>query len=172
MNTKNKTIVKFHVARGGHFNNEGHVYYVGEEKIGQGVAFNDLIYNEEEGIYLDSAGNPLHDDFNQKDIESGLGTINIDHAYDTTYTTTTENLSLKEKMAIARVEPYNCAELLGIENEIFDVLIAFQKLEYFVGWEYETLEDLEIEEITEEEFDEYKNEEQEEVKGKFYKLQK
>ena len=173
MKTSNKnserTIVKFHVSRGGRFYNGGHINFVGEEKIGEGAAFNELMYDEEQNIYLDGSGNPLHDDLTQEDIESGIGRINIDHEYDTTYTTYADELSDNEKLAIARANPWNCAELLGIDPHTYKILEATMKLKEWIEYGYMDLEDINLEEITEEEYDEEFGAETHSVDGKFYR---
>jgi len=137
-------ILKFYVGRGGRFNNAGHISYVGEERIDEGSAFNDLMYDEENDEYLDSAGNPLHDDLTKEDLESGIGTINIDHGYDTTYTKYPNNLNQNERMAILKDNPYNCGELLVEDQDMLKILLRFNKLYDYVSNEYNSLEDVGI----------------------------
>lgn len=158
------SIIKFHVGRGGRHNNEGHINYVGEERINEGFAFDELMYNEKEDYYMDSAGNPLHDDLTQEDIESGVGTINIDHQYDTTYTKYPIDLSFKERLAIVNADPYNCASLLGLEKEMYDILVIFDKLNYFVSYDCKTLEDVDIYECN------YGEDDEEIINNKSYNL--
>jgi len=124
---KNNTmILKFHIGRGGRFNNQGFLTFIGEERIDEGYPFEELFSDDERKEYIDSSGNDVGLTFDE--AESGIGVIDIDGEYNTTYTTTKDNLTIKEKIAIAEYMPYNCSELLNIENDIFIVLVENNEL--------------------------------------------
>lgn len=171
------TIVAFHIGRGGHFHNPGHLSYIGEEKIGKytdqlfldfedrvkclkeakerigeylwdnatvdgrkdmDCYFNDLITDEKfeelekifgvtkddlgEFRYLDCNGTPVGLTYEEEQI--GVGCINLDHEYDTTYTCYLSNCNESELNAILKASGYinqdildYAKEQLGIENE-------------------------------------------------------
>lgn len=116
-----KTIVAFHIGRGGRFNNQGHLSFVGVHDISyftddlfinyenQAKIFNaikgrenlenkyynccendDFSFFEKLGfdlgkkVFYDQCGNEVG--LTEKEYDSGVGSINIDHGYDTTYT--------------------------------------------------------------------------------------
>ena len=78
------TIVKFNIGRGGKFNNQGHKTFIGTERIDQGDDYDSLFLNEETGEYLDCDGNSV--ELTKEEAEKGIGTIDLDGSYDTTYT--------------------------------------------------------------------------------------
>ena len=84
MKTENKTIVAFHIGRGGIFYNPGYISFIGEKTISDFVDNLFLSEEEEEKEFLDGNGNSVG--LTLADVESGIGTINIDGGYDTTYT--------------------------------------------------------------------------------------
>lgn len=83
-----ETIIAFHIGRGGVYNNPNFLTCLGEHKIGDFI--DDLFPptddegNEIEGEYTDDCGNLV--DLTTSDVKSGIGRINIDEEYDTTYT--------------------------------------------------------------------------------------
>lgn len=79
---QNQTIVAFHVGRGGKYWNPGHVSFIGEKKIREFTG--NLFLSEEEEEFLDGNGNSVG--LTIQECENGIGTINIDGGYDTTYT--------------------------------------------------------------------------------------
>lgn len=135
-----KTIVAFHIGRGGRFYNAGHLSFIGCKPIGDFI--NDLfpVYENASDIfemikgrenleelyrkatedwdnaaiarlsslgldlgeieYCDGGGSQVG--LSQKDAESGIGTINIDHDYDTTYTRYLDDCNRDEINAIIR----------------------------------------------------------------------
>lgn len=153
MENLNKTIVAFHIGRGGRFHNQGHLSFIGENKIGDFV--HDLFLNfenekdfsnrfgfdstggedqksildlitdrdfdqlkEKFGItelmlgleqYYDGGGNPVG--LTVMEEESGIGTINIDNDYDTTYTIYLEDASENEIEAIRKYQGYKGSEV-------------------------------------------------------------
>lgn len=84
-----ETIVAFHIGRGGRFYNQGHLTFVGEKKIGDFIE--ELFWDEDEN------GNAIPDaelrtetghevGCTWAEVETGIGRIDIDGDYDTTYT--------------------------------------------------------------------------------------
>lgn len=86
-------IVAFHIGRGGRFNNSGHLSYIGENTINSFT--NDLFLNESQTMYTDTNGNELLSVEN-----NGIGCIDIDGQYNTTYTTTVGQMTDEEVSAI------------------------------------------------------------------------
>ena len=82
-------IVAFHIGRGGRFYNSGHLSYIGENTINSFT--NDLFLNESQTMYTDTNGNELLSVEN-----NGIGCIDIDGEYDTTYTCKVSDLNEKE----------------------------------------------------------------------------
>lgn len=156
------TIVAFHIGRGGRFNNQGFLSFIGEEKIGKFT--DDLFCNFEnekefktrfgfdstddkdqkcildlitdrdfdeleekfgiteemlgEEIYFDGGGNSTG--LTASEVESGIGRINIDQDYDTTYTCLLKDCDEKEIDAIKNSSYWNKEELLdllGVKEE-------------------------------------------------------
>ena len=86
-------IVAFQIGRGGRFYNSGHLSYVGELTINYFT--NDLFLNESQTMYTDTNGNELLPVEN-----NGIGCIDIDGQYNTTYTTTVGQMTDEEVSAI------------------------------------------------------------------------
>jgi hypothetical protein len=99
-NLENKTIVAFHIGRGGRFNNAGHTSFVGEKSISNFV--DSLFLNEDETEYTDGNGNKIG--LTVKECNSGIGIINIDGGYDTTYTCYLQDCSDEELEIIAKTK--------------------------------------------------------------------
>ena len=105
-NSENAIFVSFHIGRGGHFNNTGHLSFHGEENFQQLIQrCSDvcMIINEDEN------GKPLADEDWQlvdtgsnvilqgrDEIEAEKGRLEWDTIYDTDYVETTDNLSDNE----------------------------------------------------------------------------
>lgn len=144
----NKLIVAFHIGRGGRFNNQGHVKFIGEKRIGDFIddlfqkreneddlfnliknhpnlikKFYECSNNDEwsffkkrlkfdigELIYVDGSGNPVG--LTQEDVDKGVGTINIDNLYDTTYSKYLEDCNENELELIREYSGYKSFELL------------------------------------------------------------
>jgi len=161
MKTNEKTIIAFHIGRGGRFNNQGYLTFCGEKKIGdftedlfcnfenqndfkKRVGFDsshedvkcilDCLTDEDfdtleenygitkemlgEKVYY--AGNGSAVGLTEKDVESGIGRIDEDGEYDTTYTTYLDDLSEGEIEAIKRDNGYKSQEIIdaiGGEDE-------------------------------------------------------
>ena len=87
-------IVAFHIGRGGRFYNSGHLSYIGENTINYFT--NDLFLSEDESEYLDLNGEKV----GLLVENDGIGRIDIDGQYDTTYTTTVGQMTDEEVSAI------------------------------------------------------------------------
>jgi hypothetical protein len=110
-------IVAFHIGRGGRFYNSGHLSYIGEYDID---AFTEKLFmNEDETMYTDGDGNEL------LEVENGgIGRIDIDGAYDTTYTCKVSDLDEKEIDVILATESQR-----GFNGRFAQELIAAAKLD-------------------------------------------
>lgn len=113
MITERKTIVAFHIGRGGRYYNAGHRTFLGEKKIGDFIY--DLFLNEDEDDenyeqFYDSSGNYVG--LTKSEVELGIGNINIDNAYDTTYTRYIEDCSDEEIEIICRNDDYKSIEIV------------------------------------------------------------
>lgn len=157
-----ETIVAFHVGRGGQFNNQGHLTFVGENKIGDFIE--DLFWD------TDDKGNALPDaelrketgnlvGCTWKEVESGIGRIDIDGDYNTTYTMKLSDVEQdsKEWNAIFKAHGYDAEQAqmflrqeLAIDKlqELADYINAHNDWEYSVndiieknGWTDQTDED-------------------------------
>lgn len=87
-------ILAFHIGKGGRFYNSGHLSYIGENTINYFT--NDLFLSEDESEYLDLNGEKVGLLFEN----TGIGRIDIDGEYDTTYTTTVGQMTDEELSAI------------------------------------------------------------------------
>lgn len=96
------TILCFHIGRGGRFHNPGFLTLKSAEtEIMKTSAFNNLFIDEDakpEDEYRDASGNPIG--LTVAQAESGIGMIDIDGGYDTTYTTKIADLSEAEINAV------------------------------------------------------------------------
>jgi hypothetical protein len=155
MKNSEKTIVAFHIGRGGRFNNQGFLTFIGEEKISKftgdlfcrfenehkfsGRYGFDNTYSDQKCI-LDLITDGEFDELEEKfgiskemlgeetyyhqnscstgltanEYETGIGRIEIDHDYDTTYTTYLENCNENEIQAIKDSSYWNKEYLLGL----------------------------------------------------------
>lgn len=156
METENKTIVAFHIGRGGKFHNQGFLSFIGKNKIGDFTDnlflnyenlddvkkaikdrpnlekkfdkclnddnfsfFEKLGFDFGEKVYFDGGGNQV--ELTEKEEETGIGRINIDHDYDTTYTTYLDECDQKEVEAILNSSQWNSKSLLEqffAENDV------------------------------------------------------
>jgi len=150
-NAKNTTVA-FHIGRGGHFHNAGHLSFICENKIGkytddlflqyentsdvlkklsdENDDFNDSDfldmltdaensndttsieekYNMSAGelgelVYFDGGQNPVGLTYNEE--QSGIGCINIDNDYNTTYTCRLSDCSEDEFRAIRKASEFD-----------------------------------------------------------------
>lgn len=157
---KNRTIVAFHIGRGGRFNNAGYLTYLGEKRIGDFT--NDLftrLQNENEilqtlsedvrdrlkDLCVDENYILLKHDFGvtqemlgdieyycgasmqevgllRKEVEEGIGKIDIDGDYNTTYTTYIEDCDRSELLALAKSNEWELLKEYGFKDaEKFDL---------------------------------------------------
>jgi len=123
MKTSNlkKRIVMFHIGRGGRFHNEGHLTFVVFNKIDECHDWQQNTFSkdrDEKGRFCnpyltDCSGNVLMDaDQYHEAIEIGIGILNFDNEYDTTYTTYTDELSVAELEAMSENPYYGVDEVL------------------------------------------------------------
>ncbi len=94
-NLKMKNL-KFHIGRGGRFNNQGHMTFVNFKNIDDGCFFEDYSLSEDGKICYDNVGNEL--DFQIND--DGTGYIDDDGEYDTTIVVKENNLNNKQINAV------------------------------------------------------------------------
>jgi hypothetical protein len=94
-------IVCFHIGRGGRFYNSGHLTFEGVKSITQTSAYDKLFIDEDatdDTEFRDECGNGV--DLTQGEANTGIGRINIDNDYDTTYTCMIKDLDESEINAI------------------------------------------------------------------------
>lgn len=157
----NKTIVAFHIGRGGRYHNEGYLSYLGTEDISHYVG--DLFINYEHAekfknrlgydrcyddqrcildLLTDNDLDELEEKFDitedqlgdrqyytcggspvgltQDECDSGIGKINIDNGYDTTYTVYLEDINEDEATAIISASGYVSYNVLQVAREVVD----------------------------------------------------
>lgn len=121
--------VSFHIGRGGHFHNQGHVSFIGEmdfddlvrANINDGKLFvNDSVYNPEtdeetelprdKWTYTDGAGNTI---LEEGEADQKTGCIDFDGQYDTDYTRRLSDCGDKEWNAI--IKAFEDGEYMGDE---------------------------------------------------------
>jgi hypothetical protein len=112
----------FHIGRGGRFHNQGHLTCLGQ--VGP-ERFMEKLF-ERGGTFFDEVG---HDTgCTLEDIESGLWRIDIDGAYNTTYTQDITNLSDKEKWAfLEEVKRTDYRVDFDFIGKVFDLLAEMCK---------------------------------------------
>ena len=131
-NSENTIYVSFHIGRGGHFNNPGHLTFHGEED------FQDLLRrcsddfmltnDDEDGNILPDADWQIVDNGSnvilqgRDEIEAMTGRLEWDGIYDTDYVKTTDNLSNDEIEAIWKV--YKDEEYMS--DELKDVICTLK----------------------------------------------
>ena len=120
-NNLEKRVAMFHIGRGGRFYNSGHLTFVGFNKINECHDWQQNTFDktrDEKGKFckpylIDCSGNVLMDaDQYQEAVETGIGILNFDHDYDTTYTTYTDELSVAELEAMSENPYYGVDEVL------------------------------------------------------------
>ena len=110
-----ETIIKFKISRGGRFNNAGYLTFSDTSRINEGYTFDDLFLNEETGEYLNDSGNEVG--LTQEEAETGIGRIDQDGEYDTTYTLLLSEINSKELSAIKEA---NEEDLINALVEYFE----------------------------------------------------
>ncbi len=112
---KNLIIVKFHIGRGGRFNNQGHLTFKGVQRIDEGDSFNELFFNDKTKEYQNCQGGEVG--LTEVEADSGIGRIDQDGDYDTTYTTTIEDLTEEEESLIRESSGYEAEQIIEyLEN--------------------------------------------------------
>jgi hypothetical protein len=101
MKTVENTIVAFHIGRGGRFYNPGFQKFLGEGEIKK---FTDDLF-EDNGQYYNGVGDPVG--LTEEEYQSGIGTIDIDGKFDTTYTCFLSNCNEEELNLIANSDYWN-----------------------------------------------------------------
>lgn len=115
INYSANTILCFHVGRGGRFHNPGHRTFEGTKKITETGDFSNLFppkyKNGNDDLrslkaeWRDETGNSV--ELTNEMVKVGIGTINIDNDYDTTYTVYLKDLSEDEIEAIISAKPWD-----------------------------------------------------------------
>ena len=95
-----KTIIAFHIGRGGRFFNQGYKTFEGFKSITDVSDFDTLFLNEETKEWLSATGEEVV--LTEEEANSGIGSIDIDGEYDTTYTTLLSDISSDELEVITR----------------------------------------------------------------------
>ena len=117
-NEKNSgIIVAFQIGRGGRFYNPGHRTFIGEKEIGEFT--NDLFLMDGANEYTDCNGNTVGLTVDEE--KTGIGRINIDNEYDTTYTCLIEDCDEKEIEIIKESNEYKSHELLDYLEKLQEV---------------------------------------------------
>jgi hypothetical protein len=111
-NSNEKKIVAFHIGRGGRFKNSGYLTFIGENEIGNYI---DELFINDNLVYVDGSGNSVG--LTDNDVKNGIGTIDIDGAYDTTYTKLLSECDDREIEAIRNSSEWNKDELLELLGE-------------------------------------------------------
>ncbi len=122
MKTNSKIIVALHIGRGGHFNNPGHLFYLGEKN------FQDLISQEyihifpmnkdDKGrfckpFFVDGSGNVVSED----DPNGLIGTLDFDRQFDTDYCKYIEDCDERELTLMATTNEYKEPKIVAfLEN--------------------------------------------------------
>ncbi len=99
-------IVAFHIGRGGRWYNAGFKTFIGEKKIGE---FTDDLFIYNNSYYIDCNGNAVG--LTCEEEETGVGRINEDGEYDTTYSQYLEDCSEEEIELINNSDFYKSIEL-------------------------------------------------------------
>ena len=96
----------FHIGRGGRFYNPGHLTFEGMcDGIADTSVYDTLFLAQgEENEYTTDTGHGVG--LTVGDVNTGIGCINIDEDYDTTYVTTLDNLTEKEATAICKADGF------------------------------------------------------------------
>lgn len=115
INYSPNTILCFHIGRGGRFHNSGHLTFQGAKKITEtddfGKLFPPRFKNGNDNLkslkaeWKDECGNSV--ELTNEMIRSGIGIINHDNDYDTTYTTYLKDLSKDEIYAIQQADTWD-----------------------------------------------------------------
>lgn len=115
INYSENEILCFHIGRSGRFHNPDHLTFSGTKKITETSDFSQLFppryKNGNDDLrtlkaeWLDETGNSV--ELTNEMVKTGVGTINHDHAFDTTYTTYLKDLTENEIDAIMEAKPWD-----------------------------------------------------------------
>lgn len=86
------TVIAFHIGCGSRSHNPGYRTVSGEFQIG---SFTESLFLQDDGTYTDCAGNSVG--LTSEDVSSGIGRIELDGDYDTTYTLRLGDADMKGK---------------------------------------------------------------------------
>ena len=111
-----KKVLKFKTARGGRFNNPGHVTFEDFQTMDESNILQEHFYNEDEDKWYEENGEEL--DFVKN--EDGTGYVQIDHEYDTTTFVMEDNLDPKQIGALINADHWNTEEIERILNEYYE----------------------------------------------------
>ncbi len=110
MTNTNRTIAMFHVGRGGRFGNAGHLTFVGFKPIDEAYVVERLFINESEfdedgntievGVFECSGKLVMSIENWHEACRTGIGRIDIDGDYESTYTEYVDSLSEREMEAM------------------------------------------------------------------------
>ncbi len=154
----NRTIAMFKLGRGGRFNNAGHLSFVGFKPIDEACVVSNLSIIESEldedgtttevGVF-DCSGDLIMsiEDWHES-CRTGIGRIDIDGAYDTTYTEYVDSLSkseLEAMVAYGGQQVLNALMEFGYSDEEVAVAEHFDEVEYeaeddYLSYNYNVLE--------------------------------
>ena len=108
-------ILCFHIGRGGRFFNQGHLTFSGTKKITDTSDFDRLFppkykngndnLKSKKAEWLSETGNSV--ELTNEMVKSGVGRINFDNDFDTTYTTYLKDLSEEEIEAVIKADPWD-----------------------------------------------------------------
>lgn len=138
--------VAFHIGRGGHFNNPGHVTFLGfhdfediiRMAVNDGKLFiNDTDYNPEADVETelprekwtatDAAGNTL---LEEGELDRKTGRIEFDTIYDADYVTTLEDLDEREWDALVKAYKADDAAFYGTGKDVKDMIEEYIAANY------------------------------------------
>ncbi len=161
---KMRTILAFHVGRGGQFYNPGYVKFIGScngiedftddlhiireneyelfdtiagrenlenkfyqcQDTGDWSFFEKLGFDIGQEVYVDQVGNPV--DLTVSQAATGIGRINNDYDYDSTYTCYLEDLDKEDLLAILYSEPWTINEY--IKEYFKDLNVDWSRVEW------------------------------------------
>ena len=133
-NNESKIYVSFHIGRGGHFHNPGHLSFHGEEDFQDLIRRcsdvcmiidtdeNDKPLADEDWKLVDTGSNVILE--GREEIEAMTGRLEWDTIYDTDYVTTTDDLSEAEEDAIW--EAYKNEEYMS--DELKDAICTLKEM--------------------------------------------
>ena len=122
-NSIEKRVAMFNIGRGGRFNNGGNLTFEGFKRINEchDWSQNTFEINRDskskfcKKFLVDGSGNQLMNATEYMTaLETGIGCLDFDGEYDTTYTTYTDELSNDELCAMSKNREYGVDEILKL----------------------------------------------------------